>query len=133
MPRWLCRVSSSEKCRSRCLPRLSTPSSTRPSIADASRPSGRRRPGVRTETRLPARAPSILLAIRRTESPSAITRGCSASEAEEQPDSRDQAPRLAAEARLDQSRLHARADHRLAVHTLDRELLDLAGLGGLGE
>ena len=44
-----------------------------------------------------------------------------------------QLARLAAEAGFDQGRLHAGADHRLAVDALDRELLDLAGLRRLGQ
>src|SRR5512134_1526269 len=45
----------------------------------------------------------------------------------------DEAPRLSPESRLDQRRLHSRADHRLAVEPLDRELLDQPVAGGCGQ
>src|SRR5512132_3359838 len=46
---------------------------------------------------------------------------------------RDQAARLAPEAGLDQGPLHARADHRLTVESLDRQALDHPALSGLRE
>src|SRR3954449_1207256 len=109
---------SPSKWSSRCLPRLSAPSSTRPSNSAAGRPSGRRRPGVRTEILLPARRSSIRRASLRTESPSI---------------SCDELAWLTPEAGLDHRRLQARPDDRLAIDTLDRELLDLAGLSGGGQ
>src|SRR4051794_13578832 len=118
MPIWAWSTRSPSKWSSRCLPRLSAPSRTRPSNSPAGRPSGRRRPGVRAEIGLPARRSSIRLASLRTESPSI---------------SRDELARLAPEAGFDHRRLQARPDDRLAIHTLDRELLDLAGLSGGGQ
>src|SRR4051794_20907622 len=115
MPIWAWSTRSPSKWSSRCLPRLSAPSSTRPSNSAAGRPSGRRRPGVRVEILLPARRSSIRRASLRTESPSI---------------SCDELARLTPEAGLDHRRLQARPDNRLAVHTLDCELLDLAGLSG---
>ena len=120
MPRWLCRTAPPSKWSSRCLPRLSARSSTRPSSSSGGRPAGLRGPGVRTETAEPARASSIPLAVLQDRVPFRHPL-------------RDQAARLAPETGLDQGGLQTRADHRLAIDALDRQLLDLSVLGRLGE
>src|SRR5262245_55916878 len=67
------------------------------------------------------------------ESPSAITNRVAAQLRFRWTLSCHELARLAAEARLDQGGLQAGADHRVAVDSLDGELLDLAGSRGVGE